>query len=86
MEATESDPRSASFGLVLACFFFSGFSALLYQTAWTREFSFVFGTSDLAVAAVLAAYMGGLAAGSAIASRIAHRLTRPILAYGILEL
>jgi spermidine synthase len=86
VEATESDPRSASFGLVLACFFFSGFSALLYQTAWTREFSFVFGTSDLAVAAVLAAYMGGLAAGSAIASRVAHRLTRPILAYGILEL
>ena len=86
MEGREPDPRGVSFGLVLACFFFSGFSALLYQTAWTREFAFVFGTSDLAVAAVLAAYMGGLAAGSAIASRIAHRLTRPVLAYGILEL
>ena len=33
------------FALLLACFFLSGFAALLYQTAWTRELSFVFGTS-----------------------------------------
>jgi spermidine synthase len=72
--------------LVGLCFFFSGLAALIYQTAWTREFAFVFGTSDLAVATVLAAYMGGLAAGAAIAGRIAHRLTRPVLAYGVLEL
>lgn len=74
------------FALLLACFFLSGFAALLYQTAWTRELSFVFGTSDLAVAAVLAAYMGGLALGAAAASRIASRLRRPVLAYGLLEL
>jgi len=74
------------FALLLACFFLSGFAALLYQTAWTRELSFVFGTSELAVAAVLAAYMGGLALGAAAAARIAHRLRRPVLAYGVLEL
>src|SRR5262245_4457309 len=72
--------------LLLACFFLSGFAALLYQTAWTRELSFVFGTSELAVAAVLAAYMGGLALGSAAAARYAARLRRPVLAYGLLEL
>jgi spermidine synthase len=64
----------------------SGFAALLYQTAWTRELSFVFGTSELAVAAVLAAYMGGLTLGAAAAARFAARLRRPILAYGLLEL
>ena len=37
------------FVLLLACFFASGFAALLYQTAWTREFGFLFGTSELAV-------------------------------------
>jgi spermidine synthase len=77
------DPR---FALLLSCFFLSGFAALLYQTAWTRELSFVFGTSDLAVAAVLAAYMGGLALGAAAAARFAMRLRRPVLAYGVLEL
>ena len=70
---------------VLACFFLSGFAALLYQTAWLRQFSLVFGTSELAVATVLAAYMGGLALGSAVAGRYAGRVTRPVLVYGILE-
>ncbi|MCZ6782736.1 MAG: fused MFS/spermidine synthase [Proteobacteria bacterium] len=74
------------FALLLLCFLLSGFSALLYQTAWTREFSFIFGTSEIAVAAVLAGYMGGLAVGSAVASRIAPRLERPVLVYGLLEL
>ncbi len=74
------------FALLLACFFLSGFAALLYQTAWTRELSFVFGTSQLAVAAVLAAYMGGLALGAAVAARYAMRMRRPVLAYGVLEL
>ncbi|HIF92196.1 MAG: fused MFS/spermidine synthase [Myxococcales bacterium] len=74
------------FALLLVCFFISGFAALLYQTAWTREFAFLFGTSELAVVAVLGAYMGGLAAGAAIAARFVKRLTRPVLAYGLLEL
>lgn len=77
---------SARFSLLLTCFFLSGFAALLYETAWTREFGFVFGTSDLAVAAVLAAYMGGLALGAAIAGRFVQRLRRPVLVYGTLEL
>src|SRR5262245_52579375 len=75
-----------AFALLLACFFLSGFSALLYETAWSREFAFVFGTSELAVVAVLAAYMGGLALGAALAARFAPRIRRPVLAYGVLEL
>ena len=81
-------PAQASwllFGGVVACFFLSGLAALLYQTAWLRQFSLVFGTSELAVATVLAAYMAGLAAGSAIAGRYAGRVTRPVLVYGLLE-
>ncbi len=70
---------------VVACFVLSGFAALLYQTAWMRQFSLVFGTSELAVAAVLAAYMGGLALGAAIAARYVHRISRPVLFYGLLE-
>ena len=71
---------------VLLCFVLSGFAALLYQTAWMREFSIVFGTSELAVAAVLASYMAGLALGAAVAGRFARRVRRPILVYGLLEL
>jgi spermidine synthase len=74
------------FILLLLCFFLSGFAALLYETAWAREFAFVFGTSEFAVVSVLAAYMGGLAAGAAVAARLISHIRRPILAYALLEL
>ncbi|MDP6977607.1 MAG: fused MFS/spermidine synthase [Myxococcota bacterium] len=77
---------NSSFTLLLVCFFLSGLAGLIYQTAWTREFAFVFGTSNLAVATVLAAYMAGLAFGAGVAARLAHRIRRPLLTYGVLEL
>ena len=68
------------------CFLLSGFAALVYQTAWTRQFALVFGTSELAVATVLAAYMGGLALGAWLVERWLARIGRPVLAYAGLEL
>jgi spermidine synthase len=70
---------------VAGCFLLSGFAALLYQMAWMRQFSTVFGTSETAVATVLSAYMGGLALGAALAGRIVKLIRRPVLFYGILE-
>jgi spermidine synthase len=64
----------------------SGIAALIYQTAWMRQFAIVFGTSELAVATVLAAYMGGLALGALLAERLLPRVTRPVLMYALLEL
>jgi spermidine synthase len=74
------------FAAVLACFGLSGFAALVYETSWTRQFALVFGTSELAVATVLAAYMAGLAVGAAVAARLATAVRRPVLTYGVLEL
>ncbi len=71
--------------LVLLCFLLSGFAALIYQTTWAREFALVFGASELAVATVLAAYMGGLAGGAAAGGWLARRIRRPVLAYALLE-
>ena len=86
MTQTALSHRSRHDALVFVCFFVSGFAALIYQTAWTRQFAFVFGTSELAIATVLAAYMGGLAAGAAIAARFAPQVRRPVLTYALLEL
>ena len=68
-----------------ACFFLSGFAALLYQAAWLKKLGVVFGTSHVAVATVLAAYMAGLALGAALAARFAPAVRRPVLVYGVLE-
>ncbi|MEO8062247.1 MAG: fused MFS/spermidine synthase [Pseudomonadota bacterium] len=76
----------ATLTLLCACFALSGIAALVYQTAWTRQFAIVFGTSELAVATVLAAYMGGLALGAVLAERFLPRITRPVLTYALLEL
>ena len=76
----------AALTLLCGCFVFSGFAALVYQTAWTRQFAIVFGTSELAVATVLAAYMGGLALGAWLAERYLPRITRPVMTYAWLEL
>jgi spermidine synthase len=80
---TASPPTLA---LLCACFALSGIAALIYQTAWTRQFAIVFGTSELAVATVLAAYMGGLALGALLAERFLPRVTRPVFTYALLEL
>src|SRR3954463_9503591 len=80
-------PRAtvATLLLLCACFLLSEPAALIYQTAWTRQFAIVFGTSELAVATVLAAYMGGLALGAVLAEKFLPRVTRPVLTYALLE-
>jgi spermidine synthase len=82
---TDTGPSVWTLFAVGACFALSGFAALLYQTAWLRQFSLVFGTSEVAVATVLAAYMGGLALGAHVVERYLDRVRRPVLVYGVLE-
>src|SRR3954462_691705 len=81
-------PRTSGAALLLlsTCFGLSGTAALIYQTAWTRQFAIVFGTAELAVATVLAAYMGGLALGAFLAERYLARIARPVLTYALLEI
>lgn len=52
----------------------SGFAALAVEVLWLRLLSRLLGGSAQAIAAILMAYMGGLALGSAIAARRADRL------------
>jgi spermidine synthase len=67
-------------------FFLSGAAALVYEIAWVRSLSLVFGGSHLAVTTVLAVYMGGLALGSRWLGRRADASRRPLRLYGWLEL
>ena len=78
--------RDGSFLLLLLCFFLSGLAGLIYETAWTQQFALVFGTSELAVAAVLGAYMAGLALGAAVIQRFVDRIQKPVRLYALLEL
>src|SRR5436853_6294886 len=66
--------------------FGSGFCALVYQTAWLREFRLIFGASTAASAAVLGVFMAGLGFGGIVLGRRCETKTRPLAFYARLEL
>jgi spermidine synthase len=71
--------------LLLAAFFLSGLAALVFQLVWTRLLLLALGTTATAVGIVLAAFMGGMAVGSASAgSRRVARLD-PVVTFAALE-
>src|SRR6266699_3505223 len=74
------------FRLAAICLLFSGATALIYEVLWARMLGLIFGATTLAISAVLCAFMAGLALGSAISARVAARLSRPVFAYGLIEI
>jgi spermidine synthase len=73
--------------LFLLIYFLSGSAALVYEVVWSRLLVLHTGHTVAAVGTVLAAFMGGLAGGAALAGRFAFRLSRPraLRLYGLLE-
>jgi spermidine synthase len=63
----------------------SGFAALVYEILWIRQLSLVVGTTTAAISAVVAAFMGGLAIGSALLGRWADGQRRLLRVYAVLE-
>ncbi len=72
--------------LAISCFFLSGFAGLVYEVAWIRRASLVFGSTTWALSTVLAVFFAGLALGSWLFGRWGQRVRRPIRLYGFLEL
>ena len=77
--------RQKAVRLLVPLFFVSGLTALIYQSIWARQLQLVFGTSQFAIATVLAAFMAGLAVGGFLMARSADTVARPLFIYGVLE-
>src|SRR5690349_9862838 len=77
---------SSTIVLVGLCFILSGATGLIYEVLWARMLGLVFGATTLAVSTVLAAFMGGLALGSALAGRLAQKIRKPLSTYGLMEI
>lgn len=67
-------------------FFLSGAAALIYQVAWVRSLTLIFGGTHLAITTVLAVFMAGLALGGYAIGRYADSVNKPLKLYGYLEL
>lgn len=74
-------------GVLYLAFACSGAAALIYETTWTRLLTLFMGHTVAAASTVLAAFMGGLAIGAALAGRVSSRLDRRVAmrAYACLE-
>src|SRR5215475_13005591 len=72
--------------MVLALFFCSGATALVYEVIWSKFLSQMFGSTIYAQTVVLAAFMGGLALGNKLFGRWADKIQKPVHIYGYLEI
>jgi spermidine synthase len=77
-------PRSSDL-VVIACLALSGAAGLVYEVAWIRRASLVFGSTTLALSTVLAVFLLGLALGSELFGRRSRALARPLRLLALLE-
>ncbi|MBE7535181.1 MAG: fused MFS/spermidine synthase [Anaerolineales bacterium] len=85
MKSTKSENNSRVL-IIAVLFLLSGAAGLIYQIVWHRLLEIYFGVTMTAITLIVAAYMAGLGLGSLLGGRIAHRLKRVVLAYGIVEI
>jgi spermidine synthase len=74
-----------TFALLLLLMAASGCAALIYEIVWLQLLQLVIGSSAISLGLLLAAYMGGLCAGSALLARIARPNRNPLRVYAALE-
>jgi spermidine synthase len=72
--------------MILALFFCSGATALIYEVVWSKLLVQMFGSTVYAQTVVLAVFMGGLALGNRLLGIWADHLKNPVQLYGVLEI
>ena len=79
-------PWHSSRPLLLLAAGISGFVALVYEVAWTRLLTQILGSSTFAFSTMLAAFLCGLALGSAIMAPHANRWQWPLFILTLVQL
>ncbi len=67
-------------------FFLSGIAGISYELVWAKYLVHLFGASTPAAAGTVSIFFSGLALGALLFGRLFDRLSRPVRAYGILEI
>jgi len=74
------------FPVLLILFAVSGCAALIYEVVWYQTLQLALGSTTISMGFLLAAYMGGLCLGAAVAPRLAGMATNPLRIYAVIEL
>jgi len=67
-------------------FFFSGFSALIYQVVWQRLLTLHYGVGPISTTLIVSVYMIGLGLGALFGGYLSERVTNKIILYFVIEL
>jgi spermidine synthase len=78
-------PTGVARPVLLVVVALSGFCSLGYEVLWTRMLVFLLGNSTWAFAAMLVAFLAGIALGSAVISRYADRAANLVLLIAAVE-
>lgn len=71
---------------IIGVFFASGLAGLIYEVVFAKALTVTFGASSLATNTVLATYMGGMALGAWLGSKLAERSANPLRLYVVCEM
>ena len=86
-EPRRGDPRTSSLpAWAVACFIASGAAGLIQEVVWSKQLSYLLGSSLHSVATVTAAFLGGLALGARVLGVRLARSGDPARRYALLEL
>ncbi len=66
-------------------FALSGFSGLIYESVWSHYLKLFLGHAAYAQALVLVIFMGGMALGAWLTSKIIHQFKNLLMAYAVIE-
>ncbi|HEX9395653.1 MAG TPA: fused MFS/spermidine synthase, partial [Burkholderiales bacterium] len=77
--------RQAFLPAILVLFAASGFSGLIYESIWSHYLKLFLGHAAYAQTLVIAIFMGGMAIGAWLASRLSPRWRDLLLAYAVVE-
>jgi spermidine synthase len=77
--------RSNRLIILFGLYFLSGLTGLIFQVVWMYRLGLVFGNAAYATAATLAAFFLGIALGGWFWGNASARLSRPLTAYGLME-
>lgn len=73
--------------VIFVCFFVSGSTSLVLETAWSKQLSYILGVDLFGTATTVVAYMAGLGLGAHLAERFARLwVPRPLACYAFLQL
>ena len=81
----DSDANRATRRVLYLVFTLSGLTGLVYEATWTRYLQLFLGHAAYAQVLVLSLYMGGMAAGALLASRLARGRIAPLVGYAAIE-